>query len=99
MHETLRLREESDQTAKLQDLLSRLQTPEVDGEFGGVLDVLRKSTNSLSGITRAKVLKMCVQLWKDQQTTTAKLPVDTKNTLEEFMILLEIKSKIFLILS
>ena len=90
MPQTLHLHEESDQTAELQDLLSRLQTPEVDGKFGGILDV-RRNTNSLRGITRANILKICEKLSKEQHTSAAKLPVDTKTTLLEFMELLSTK--------
>jgi hypothetical protein len=89
MPATLRLREQ-DQTAELHELLSRLQTHEVDCKFGGILDV-RRNTNSLRGITRANILKICEKLSKEQDTSAAKLPVDTKTTLLEFMELLGIK--------
>jgi hypothetical protein len=91
MPATLRLREESDQTAELQDLLSRLQTPEVDGEFGGMLDSVRRQTNSLRGINRKSIVELCNNLINEQKKTSAKLADETKQTLDQFISLLETK--------
>ena len=57
MPATLRLREESDGTAELQDLLSRLQTYQVDGEFAGLTDIFRANFPN-----RATVLEKCQNL-------------------------------------
>lgn len=87
MPQTLHLHEESDQTAELQDLLSRLQTPEVD-EFGGILNdfwaLIEKFKTS-----RKQILDTSNLLVKEQDNSKAKLPTETKETLIEFIDLLQ----------
>lgn len=73
MPATLRVREESDETAELQDLLSRLQTHQVDAEFGGIMDAVKKAGNELKELwpDRAKVLKKCGYLLEAIQDKNA----------------------------
>jgi hypothetical protein len=58
------MRRESDQTAELQDLLSRLQEPQVDGELAGFTDLVKRSRNALKVVyaNRATVLEKCQNL-------------------------------------
>jgi hypothetical protein len=92
MPATLRLREESDGTAELQDLLSRLQTYQVDGEFGGLLDNIRrgakKAANEIKELwpDRAKVLKKCGYLLdtlKDKKACAGDIEVPLQAFIEQ----------------
>ena len=85
MPATLRLREASDETAELQDLLSRLRTPEVGGEFGGLVDGYHRTVNNLYGINRKNILETCNKICEAQKNSIAKLKDETEKTLHEFM--------------
>ena len=88
MSATLRLREASDETAELQDLLSRLQTSEVGGEFvGGTWDGYYKTVNYLHGINCKKILSICDDICTAQKDADdiAKFKVETNATFLEFM--------------
>ena len=86
MSATLRLREASDETAELQDLLSRLRTPEEGGEIvGGFVDGWHRTINYLHGINRKNILETCNKICEVQKDSIAKLNDETEKTLHEFM--------------
>ena len=86
MSATLRLREASDETAELQDLLSRLRTPEVGGEFvGGWSDNWYRTVNYWSGINCKNILVICNQIVTAQKDSSTKLIAQTQVTLNEFI--------------
>lgn len=86
MPATLRLREASDETAELQDLLSRLLTPEVGGEIGGGWwDGWNRTVNYLHGINCKNILVICNLIVKAQDSSQTKLIEQTQVTLNDFI--------------
>jgi hypothetical protein len=96
MPATLGVREESDETAELQDLLSRLQTYHVYGEFGLTMDEIkegpRKMVNELKELfpNRAKVLKKCgylLETLKDKNAHAGDIEVPLREFIEQMKII------------
>ena len=88
-------RRDEHEIAELQDLLSRLQTPEADGTIAfkflpaKVTDVLNQGRNKMNGINRKYILGLCKNLKDEQQKTDAKMSNELIDSLDAFMQELE----------
>ena len=87
-----RARQEEHELAELQDLLSRLQTHEEDGNIGlkllpdlGLTDKYNKVKNTVNGINRKYILGLCELLCKEEGRTEAKLTDQCRASLDLFI--------------
>ena len=80
-----RARQEEHEIAELQDLLSRLQTPEADGNIAGILDTANALRNKLNRINRKYILGLCDLLCTEQDKIEAKLTDQCRASLDLFM--------------